>query len=123
MLNQEREEHHEMIDAELHGGNFLLRRNCGRGVKAVNGNLDRAKLPSTGKDLCHCFCVAAEMQEQQCCNCSLSLMDFPEHFIFIACLVRLASLIHSHTYLFKHMKNRLFYSSEGRMKSFLIEEF
>lgn len=39
MLNQKWEEHHEMIDAELHGGNFLLRTNCSRGVKAVNGNL------------------------------------------------------------------------------------
>lgn len=109
MLNQKWEEHHEMVDAELHGGNFLLRRNCRCTVEDVNGNLDRAMFPSTGKDLCHCSCIAAEMQEQHCWNCSLSLMDFLKHYIFIACLVRLASLIQSHTYLFKHMKNRLFY--------------
>lgn len=57
MLNQKWEEHHEMIDAELHGGNFLLRRNCSCAVKAVNGNLDRAMFPSPQKDLCHCFCM------------------------------------------------------------------
>lgn len=61
MLNQKWEEHHEMIDAELHGGNFLLRRNCSCAVKAVNGNLDRAMFPSTSR-----ICASVSVLLQKC---------------------------------------------------------
>lgn len=54
MLNQKREEHHEMINVELYGDFLLSGKRCS--VKNVNGNPDILLVQSKvfiGKNPCH----------------------------------------------------------------------
>lgn len=67
MLNQKWEEHHEMLDAELHGGNFLLRTNCSCTVKAVNGNLEQC-FPPWGR-----ICATLSVFLQKCRSSSAGI--------------------------------------------------